>query len=100
RLRVAEAGQGPALTLVHGLAASHAVGELTLAAFAERWRVIAPDLPGHGESDKPDAPYTIDFFAGMVRSLARELGVREAGLARRSLGGQGVLGGGARAARF
>src|SRR5262249_14324486 len=69
RLRVAEAGQGPTLILVHGLTASHAVWELTLAAFADRWRVIAPDLPGHGESDKPDAPYTIDFFAGMVRSL-------------------------------
>jgi pimeloyl-ACP methyl ester carboxylesterase len=91
RLRVAEAGQGPALILVHGLTASHAIWELTLAAFADRWRVIAPDLPGHGESDKPDAPYTIDFFAGMVRSLARELGVREAVLAGSSLGGQVVL---------
>jgi pimeloyl-ACP methyl ester carboxylesterase len=91
RLRVAEAGQGPPLILVHGLTASHAVWERTLAAFADRWRVIAPDLPGHGESEKPDAPYTIDFFAGMVRSLARELGVREAVLAGSSLGGQVVL---------
>jgi 3-oxoadipate enol-lactonase len=91
RLHVAEAGQGPALLLVHGLTASHAVWELTLSAFADRWRVIALDLPGHGESDKPDAPYTIDFFAGMVRSLARELGVREAVLGGSSLGGQVVL---------
>ena len=63
---------GRALLLVHGLTASHAVWEPTLEAFADRWRVIAPDLPGHGESAKPDAPYTIDFFAGMVRSLARD----------------------------
>ena len=91
RLHVAEAGDGPALLLVHGLTASHAVWEPTLAAFAARWRVIAPDLPGHGESDKPDAPYTIDFFAGMIRSLARELGVREAVVAGSSLGGQVAL---------
>ncbi len=91
RLHVAEAGQGPVLLLVHGLTASHAVWEPTLAAFADRWRVIAPDLPGHGASDKPDAPYTIDFFAGMVRSLARELGVRDAVVAGSSLGGQVAL---------
>lgn len=91
RLRVAEAGNGPALLLVHGLTASHAVWEPTLAAFADRWRVIALDLPGHGESDKPDAPYTVDFFAGMVRSLARELGVRDAAVAGSSLGGQVAL---------
>ena len=91
RLHVAEAGKGPALLLVHGLTASHAIWEPTIAAFAGQWHVIALDLPGHGESDKPDAPYTIDFFAGMVRSLARELGIREAVLAGSSLGGQVVL---------
>src|SRR6516225_3391667 len=78
RLHVAEAGDGPALLLVHGLTASHAVWEHTVEAFADRWRVIALDLPGHGASAKPDAPYTIDFHAGMVRSLARALGVDEA----------------------
>ncbi len=91
RLHVAEAGAGPVLLLMHGLTASHAVWEPTIPAFAAEWRVIAPDLPGHGESDKPDAPYTIDFFAGMVRSLARELDVREAVVAGSSLGGQVAL---------
>jgi pimeloyl-ACP methyl ester carboxylesterase len=91
RLHVAEAGDGPALLLIHGLTASHAVWEPMLAAFADRWRVIALDLPGHGASDKPDAPYTVDFFAGMVRSLARELDVREAVVAGSSLGGQIAL---------
>ena len=53
--------------------------------------MIALDLPGHGSSAKPDAPYTIDFFAGMVRSLARELGVDEAVVAGSSLGGRVAL---------
>jgi 3-oxoadipate enol-lactonase len=91
RLHVAEAGSGPPLLLVHGLTASHAVWQPTIEAFADRWRVIAPDLPGHGESAKPDAPYTIDFFAGMVRSLARALEVREAVVCGSSLGGRVAL---------
>src|SRR5262245_35738826 len=91
RLHVAEGGDGPPLLLIHGLTASHAVWEQTIEEFARGWRVIAPDLPGHGDSDKPDAPYTVDFFAGMVRSLARELDVHEAVVVGSSLGGQVAL---------
>ncbi|HJW70350.1 MAG TPA: alpha/beta fold hydrolase [Candidatus Binatia bacterium] len=91
RLHVAEAGSGPALLLVHGLTASHAVWQPTIEALADRWRVIAPDLPGHGESAKPDAPYTVDFFAGMMRSLARMLDVPEAVVCGSSLGGRVAL---------
>jgi len=88
RIHYAEAGTGPALVLLHGLSATHANWEYTVSAFADRWRVIAPDLPGHGRSGKPDAPYTIDFHAGMIRSLGRALGVDEAVVVGNSLGGQ------------
>src|SRR2546422_9048608 len=87
RIHLEEAGEGPALNLLHGLTASHFTWEHTIPAFADRWRVIAPDLPGHGRSDKPDAPYTIDFYAGVIRSLARARrggGVRRRQLARRT----------------
>jgi pimeloyl-ACP methyl ester carboxylesterase len=88
RLHVTEAGEGPALILLHGVSATHANWEHTIPAFADRWRVIAPDLPGHGRSDKPDAPYTIDFYAGIIRSLGHVLGVPEAIVVGNSLGGQ------------
>jgi pimeloyl-ACP methyl ester carboxylesterase len=91
RLRVLEAGQGPVLLLLHGLSASHDIWEHVVDEFAERYRVVAPDLPGHGESAKPDAPYTIDFYAGIVRTLARELDVDEAIVAGSSLGGKIAL---------
>ena len=91
RLRVLEAGQGPALFLIHGLSASHDIWEHVVDEFADRYRVIAPDLPGHGESAKPDAPYTVDFYAGVLRSLARELGIDEAIVAGTSLGGKIAL---------
>lgn len=88
RLHVAEAGEGPALILLHGLSATHANWEHTIPAFAGRWRVVAPDLPGHGSSGKPDAPYTIDFYAGVIRSLGRQLGLSDAVVVGNSLGGQ------------
>jgi pimeloyl-ACP methyl ester carboxylesterase len=88
RLHVTEAGRGPALLMLHGLSATHANWEHTVAAFSSRFRVIAPDLPGHGRSAKPDAPYTIDFFAGVMRSLGRELGLDGAVVIGNSLGGQ------------
>ena len=88
RIRLTEAGEGPALVLLHGLSATHVNWEHTISGFADRWRVIAPDLPGHGHSGKPDAPYTIDFYAGIVRSLGHALGIREAVVIGNSLGGQ------------
>ena len=88
RLHVTEAGEGPVLVLLHGLSGTHQNWELTIPAFADRWRVVALDLPGHGRSAKPDAPYTIDFYAGVVRSLGRALGIDEAVVIGNSLGGQ------------
>jgi pimeloyl-ACP methyl ester carboxylesterase len=91
RLRVLDAGSGPALLLLHGLSASHDIWEHVVDEFADRYRVVAPDLPGHGDSGKPDAPYTIDFYAGVVRSLARELSIDDAVVAGSSLGGKIAL---------
>jgi pimeloyl-ACP methyl ester carboxylesterase len=91
RLRVLEAGEGPPLLLLHGLSASHDIWEHVIDAFAGTHRVVAPDLPGHGESAKPDAPYTIDFYAGIVRTLGRELGITHAVVVGSSLGGKIAL---------
>lgn len=88
RLRVLDIGKGPTMLLVHGLSASSQIWQHVVEDFADRYRVVAPDLPGHGESEKPDAPYTIDFYAGVLRTLARELGIDRAIVAGSSLGGK------------
>jgi 3-oxoadipate enol-lactonase len=91
RIHYADEGDGPALVLLHGLSATLANWTGTIPAFADRWRVVALDLPGHGRSGKPDAPYTVDFYAGVVRSLGRELRIPEAVVIGNSLGGQIAL---------
>ena len=65
---------GKPLLLLHGLGASGAVWQ----AFARRlnppWRCIAPDLRGHGDSDKPPAGYEPTDYAGDVSALIASLG--------------------------
>lgn len=90
-LSVAEMGEGPVLLLLHGLAGSLEVWGEVQPLLAHRHRVIAFDLPGHGESEKPAAPYTIDFFAGIARSVGHALGFDEAIVCGNSLGGQIAL---------
>ncbi len=51
-----------------------------------KYRVIAMDLPGHGESDKPKIDYTMEFFARSVDAVMKKAGVKEAVLAGHSMG--------------
>ncbi|NJP67607.1 alpha/beta fold hydrolase [Streptomyces spiramenti] len=54
---------------------------------AERFHVLVPDLPGYGETDKPDIDYTIDFYGDFVRDFMAELDVPRAHLVGLSMGG-------------
>ncbi len=81
------AGAGPALVLVHGIGDSSATWDPVLPALARRHLVIAPDLLGHGSSDKPRADYSVAAYANGVRDLLGVLGVERATLVGHSLGG-------------
>ena len=54
--------------------------------FAQRSRVVALDLPGHGQSDKPEVAYTMDLFARAVDAVLRDAGVERAVLVGHSIG--------------
>jgi pimeloyl-ACP methyl ester carboxylesterase len=84
-------GQGRPVVLLHGLGATKISWLPLLAPLAERFRVIAPDLPGHGESAKPRAPYTPAFYAGAVRRLLDAVGTDAALLVGNSMGGRIAL---------
>ncbi|ABK77949.1 acyltransferase [Cenarchaeum symbiosum A] len=81
-------GAGEILLLLHGLGASAERWEFASPALEEKYRVVAPDLPGFGQSDKPFADYTPGFFAGAVEGLLGEIGIGRAHVMGSSLGGQ------------
>ncbi|HEY1969150.1 MAG TPA: alpha/beta hydrolase [Pseudonocardia sp.] len=81
------AGSGPPLVLVHGIGDSSATWEQVIPALAKRHLVIAPDLLGHGQSDKPRADYSVAAYANGVRDLLGVLGIQRATLVGHSLGG-------------
>jgi 3-oxoadipate enol-lactonase len=62
-MNVVEAGSGPPVLLIHGLGWDHSLWNPTLERFSSRYRMIATDTRGHGESEKPDGPYDMDMFA-------------------------------------
>ena len=80
------AGSGPPLVLVHGIGDNSATWEAIIPALARRHLVIAPDLLGHGQSDKPRADYSVAAYANGVRDLLGVLGVQRATLLGHSLG--------------
>jgi pimeloyl-ACP methyl ester carboxylesterase len=82
-----KAGQGPALLLLHGLGCTHRTWLPVLDELARRYTVIAPDLLGHGESDKPRADYTLGAFANGMRDLLTVLDIDKATVVGHSFGG-------------
>jgi pimeloyl-ACP methyl ester carboxylesterase len=90
RVSVLSAGLGPDVVLcLHGLGGTKASFLPTVAALAERYRVVAMDLPGFGESDKPiGAPYDSEWFARAAFDTLDALGVDAAHLAGNSMGGR------------
>jgi pimeloyl-ACP methyl ester carboxylesterase len=88
-ISILSAGRGEPLVCLHGLGGTKASFLPTVAALADRHRVIAMDLPGFGESDKPiAAAYDAPYFAGSVTGLMDELGIESAHVVGNSLGGR------------
>ncbi len=77
----------PVLLLVHGMAGSSATWRDVLGGLGARYTVVAPDLPGHGESDKPRQDYSLGAQANALRDLMVALGVDRATVVGHSLGG-------------
>jgi len=92
RLSTIEAGSGRPLVAMHGLGATKGSFLPTVAALGDRYRVIAVDLPGFGDSDKPiGADYDAPFFALAVSALLDALELDRAHLIGNSLGGRVAL---------
>jgi 3-oxoadipate enol-lactonase len=84
-----EGGGEPVLLLVHGFPLSARMWEPQIVAFSDRYRIVAPDLSGFGDSEVPPerSAYSIDAYADQVAGLAGGLGLDRVVLIGLSMGG-------------
>jgi pimeloyl-ACP methyl ester carboxylesterase len=74
RVAYREVGAGPPLALLHSGLLTHKEWEPAVEGLADRFRVVLPDLPLHGDSeDRPRHPYTLDWFAEVLGGFAAEV---------------------------
>ncbi|MGZ4615925.1 MAG: alpha/beta fold hydrolase [Actinomycetes bacterium] len=85
--RVAGDPDLPVVLLVHGLTSSSATWEPVMPQLARHAHVIAPDLIGHGDSDKPRADYSLGAFATSLRDLLEQLDHPRVTIVGHSFGG-------------
>jgi pimeloyl-ACP methyl ester carboxylesterase len=81
------AGRGPAVLLIHGIGDSSDSWRPVLAELARHHTVIAPDLLGHGRSEKPRADYSVAAYANGMRDLLSVLDIDQVTVVGHSLGG-------------
>jgi pimeloyl-ACP methyl ester carboxylesterase len=82
-----KAGRGPALLLIHGIGDSSETWRRLIPDLASDFTVVAPDLLGHGGSDKPRADYSIGGYANGMRDLISVLGIDRVTVVGHSMGG-------------
>jgi pimeloyl-ACP methyl ester carboxylesterase len=78
----------PVVLLVHGLGHwTQAAWDFVAAEFEATHRIVAFDLPGFGDSSKPDVVYDLDYFTRATRAVVETLALRDFALIGHSLGG-------------
>ena len=82
-----EAGSGPVLLLIHGMAGTYENWQAVIEPLARDHTVLAPDLPGHGASAPGGGDYSLGSLAAGLRDLLIAQGHDRATLVGHSLGG-------------
>ena len=74
RVAYRAAGTGPPLALLHSAGLTHREWEPAVESLTDRFRVVLPDLPGHGDSeDRPRHPYSPDWLADVIAGFCRDV---------------------------
>ncbi len=80
-------GAGPWLAMSHSLACDLSMWDEQAALLAKRFKVLRLDTRGHGKSDAPGGPYTLEMLADDAKTVLDALGAREVHWVGLSLGG-------------
>lgn len=91
RMRYFAAGSGHPLVLIHGLGGAASNWRTLAPGLAERFRVLVPELPGHGGSSPLPAPTGVEGFADRVALVLDAEGCSSATVAGHSFGGATAL---------
>lgn len=84
----ADHGHGRPVVLIHGLADSHRTWRHLVPNLSEdRYRLLLPDLPGHGLSSRPTADYSLDWHAAILGQWVDSLGIDTFDVVGHSFGG-------------
>ncbi|MCM3115659.1 alpha/beta hydrolase [Neobacillus sp. MER 74] len=82
-----DSGEGKPIVLLHGFCGSSSYWEFVIPTLSADYRVIAPDLPGHGQSEPLQGTSTIENMADQVKHLLDALNLPEVTMFGHSLGG-------------
>lgn len=80
-------GNGEPVIFLHGAGAGAVTWYPTINTISKNFQVIAPDIVGYGESDKPDAPYNRPYFSMWLKDFLKELNISKAHIVGLSQGG-------------
>ncbi|MCB0375604.1 MAG: alpha/beta hydrolase [Sinomicrobium sp.] len=82
-----DTGRGKVLLFLHGLGSTKKDWDLQVPFFSRNYRVITPDLRGHGNSTKPEKAYGVEFMAEDIKQFLNALDIDKATLIGFSMGG-------------
>lgn len=84
-------GKGPALVLLHGFLETQEIWNSFSKFFSDRFKVICPDLPGHGKSESFGYVHTMEEMAGAVHAVLKKQRIRKCVIVGHSMGGYVAL---------
>lgn len=87
QLHYEELGSGQPVVMLHGFPFNHTIWQAQAGVLSQSYRVILPDLRGHGQSPAPDGVYAMDVMARDVLALLHVLGIERAAWVGHSMGG-------------
>ena len=84
-------GEGETVLVLHGWGSNIGVHAQMIDLLAQKYRVIAPDMPGFGESEEPDEPWNVDSYVDFILEFLKDFNISKLILLGHSFGGRVII---------